>query len=242
MPANMNKLSRILILPVMLFATEALTYAARGNDDTGIGVSQNVPVAYPTIMQARGIGAGEARIVISIDAEGRLTDLLVTGYTEEAFAKEVVSAVKKWTFEPARVGGHARAASSALIFKFSSDYTVIVEGLGHGIETRFIPDLLNRYNYSACQLRNLDSIPEPVHVVQPQLAALPTKPVTVTVEFYIDEEGKVRAPTVERSEADNIYAAAAVEAVSQWRFAPPLRRGRPVLVAAQQDFRFMPKK
>jgi TonB family protein len=198
--------------------------------------------AYPAVMQSRGIGSGEVHLVISVDAEGHLTDYLITAYTEEAFAKEVASVITKWSYEPARVNGHARAASSSLVFKFSSDFTVIVEGLGHGVETHFIPELKNRFAYSACQLRQLDSTPTPVHLVQPQLATLPSKLVVVTVEFFIDEQGKVRAPTVERSEADNIYAAAAVEAISQWRFEPPLRHGRPVLVAAKQDFRFLARK
>jgi outer membrane biosynthesis protein TonB len=39
-----------------------------------------------------------------------------------------------------------------------------------------------------------------------------------------------------------MYAAAAVSAVEQWRFEPPLRKGAPVLVYAQQEFSFHPKE
>ncbi len=212
------------------------------DDDVGIGLDQTVPVTYPTVMQARGISTGEARVSISVDADGHLTDCLVICYTQEPFAQEVVSAIKRWTFEPARVHGHARIANTSLIFKFSSDYTVIVEGLGYGVESHFIPQLKDRYEYAVCQLRDLDRIPTPVHVVQPLLPGLPDKLSVVIVEFYIDEKGNVRIPSVSREDADNIYAAAAVEAVEKWRFEPPLRHGRPVLVAAKQEFRFQAKK
>jgi TonB family protein len=64
----------------------------------------------------------------------------------------------------------------------------------------------------------------------------------VTVEFYIDEQGRVRMAAVPREAADDIYSAAAVAAVEQWRFEPPLRKGKPVLVLVEQLFRFRPKK
>ena len=65
---------------------------------------------------------------------------------------------------------------------------------------------------------------------------------TVTVEFYIDEQGTVRMAAVPRESAGDVYAAAAVAAVEQWRFEPPLRKGEPVLVLAQQEFKFRPKE
>ena len=99
-----------------------------------------------------------------------------------------------------------------------------------------------RYSYSACRLRELDRIPIPAHVVPPTppKGGLRDKR-TITVEFYIDEEGRVRMPAIDREEPDDAYAAAAVAAVEQWQFEPPTRKGLPVLVLARQDFAFVPK-
>jgi TonB family protein len=80
-----------------------------------------------------------------------------------------------------------------------------------------------------------------VHVVTP-VANSDDQIHSVTVEFYIDEQGNVRMAAVPRTSAGDAYAAAAVAAVEQWRFEPPLRRGQPVLVLAQQEFNFRPKK
>jgi TonB family protein len=62
------------------------------------------------------------------------------------------------------------------------------------------------------------------------------------VEFYIDPQGNVRMPSVSREtiEANEELSAVAIAAVSQWQFDPPLAKGRPVLVLAQQDFTFKP--
>ena len=62
------------------------------------------------------------------------------------------------------------------------------------------------------------------------------------MEFYIDPQGRVRIPSVSREtiEANPGLAAAAVTAVSQWQFAPPVSNGKPVLVVASQDFSFRP--
>ena len=62
------------------------------------------------------------------------------------------------------------------------------------------------------------------------------------MDFLIDEEGRVRLPAVSRAtnEANEELAAAAVTAVTQWRFEPPTAKGKPVLVRAQQDFAFQP--
>lgn len=59
----------------------------------------------------------------------------------------------------------------------------------------------------------------------------------VRVKFYVDEQGGVRLPTV-TADAHPYLSAAAVQALLNWKFSIPTRNGRPVLVAATQDFDF----
>ena len=59
----------------------------------------------------------------------------------------------------------------------------------------------------------------------------------VTVDFYIDETGRPRMPTV-NGRGNELMAASAVEALEQWRFTPPMRKGDPVAVRASQWFDF----
>jgi TonB family protein len=102
--------------------------------------------------------------------------------------------------------------------------------------------------FSACMPRDLDRIPTPIRIVQPALPAAPgrrSQGARVTVKFFIDDHGRVRLPRISSlSRAANEELAgsamgdAAVAAVSQWQFEPPLSRGKPTIVLVAQDFNF----
>lgn len=242
------------VLPCFLYAVLLATVAASpatvaltgsAEDNAGIGINQTTVLVFPYEMLLRGLSTGEARVVISVDAAGRLTDSLVIGYTDPVFAEAASAALKKWSYEPAHVHGQARASRADVLFTYRNDIGVMVQSYSEqGMEKRLNPTLQEHYVFRTWQLRDLDRIPTPLQVVPPVISkgspSHGTKR-TVTVEFYIDETGKVRMPTVEREEPDDAYAAAAVAAVEQWQFEPPLHKGRPVLVLARQDFAYVPK-
>ena len=236
---------RLLLTTLCLMAALESAAVERAGDESGVGIIQSGVEVYPASMLLQGISSGEARVVICVDAEGRLTDSLVIGYTDSAFADAAIAALKQWTFEPALVHGRARAARAEVVLAFKHNGGITVENIhDENTSKRFIKLLQEQYMFQACQLHDLDRIPTPLHVVPPALGKVGLShgaKRTVTVEFYIDQEGRVRVPAIDLSEADDQYAAAAVAAVEQWRFEPPLRKGQPVLVLARQDFTFVAK-
>lgn len=62
----------------------------------------------------------------------------------------------------------------------------------------------------------------------------------VTVNFYIDETGRVRMASCPAG-TNSQLAHPALEAVRGWEFNPPTSGGRPVLVYARQVFNFLGK-
>jgi TonB family protein len=210
-------------------------------NNVGVGIEQVGVLAYPPTLLYSGIDSGEVRISISIDNEGNLKDSLVTAYTEREFADVAMAALKRWRYQPAKAGGYPTASRSDLLFEFRNAGVIVQTLPGAEMRRVYFSTLNERHQYKPCQLRDLDRIPTPVHVVSPQVNP-DDQAHTVTVEFFIDELGSVRMAAVSREEAGNIYAAAAVAAVEQWRFEPPLRKGRAVLVLAQQEFNFRPRK
>jgi TonB family protein len=62
---------------------------------------------------------------------------------------------------------------------------------------------------------------------------------TVEVEFYIDEHGDARLPVAVNATND-IFGAAAVQAVSTWHFSRPLQKKKPVLTRARTTIEFTP--
>ena len=190
-----------------------------------------------------GVTHGEARVRISIGADGQLLDARVIAHTHRAFAEEALRTVRLWRFEPAREKGEAIGVVGDVTFDFVVNGTVaIVDRSPLGSDDRKASSEL--FVYKPEGLKRLDRIPTPTHVVPP---VYPQEwsdrgiRGSATVEFYIDESGRARIPLV--TAADHpLLGASAVAAVAQWRFEPPTCQGRRVLAHIEQVFAFQPEK
>lgn len=205
-------------------------------------IIQTEPTIYPHEAKDLGIASGEAQVALEVDEKGKLTDYLVTAYTYPAFAEAAVIAIKKWEYRPAYLHGEGRSARADLTFTFESQGMVLVDlTVSSFVEQRNYELHPGAYAFHVCTLRDLDRIPTPSKVVKPIYPReFAGKAVTVTVQFYIDKDGRVRLPAVDSetgTEHDSLCAAA-VQAVTQWQFEPPVSRGHPVVVAVKQDFNF----
>jgi len=215
-------------------------------DYSPMKIVQTVPVVFPQEVTELGMTSGEVGVAISVDEKGKLIDYLVTAYSHPKFAERAVDALKRWKYEPARIAGEAHSATAELSFHYETRGPVLVNlTLSSSIDMITAQLRPSAYSYSACRLSQLDRIPTPTKVVQPGVplsAKNLTEKLVVTVHFYIDEQGRVRLPAVDRenSQSAEAFAAEALAAVSQWQFEPPLSHGRPVLVSARQDFNFTP--
>lgn len=215
-------------------------------DYVPVQVHQTDDPVYPSSMIAVGVKSGSASIAVAIDDTGRLTDYLVTAYSHPDFARSAVEALRKWTFEAAMIHGSPRNSKSDLTFRFQMEGVVVVTmtalSYAEMLHFKLAPGSMA---YAACALGELDRIPNPIKIVNPAYSndlARSSRGGHVSVGFYIDEQGHVRMPSVSRetNEANEELAAIAVTAVAQWQFDPPMSKGRPVLVVAQQDFHFKP--
>ena len=201
-------------------------------------VIQTEELQFPLTLKAHGVRTGLVRVVFYVDADGRLLDYLITGYTQEAFASEVNRVAPKWKFEPEIRNGVAVPTIVQMNFEFRNDGLMLVNY--SNLEYSHMPADESKFIYEAKSLKALDQIPTPVNVVNPAYSKdLADKGLvgSVVVDFYIDETGKVRMPAALPG-ANPILAGLAAEAVEQWKFTPPTCKGRPVLVHAQQSFSF----
>jgi TonB family protein len=203
-------------------------------------ILQTVEPIFPYRLMELTLTEGEARLVIRVDTTGKLAEWLVVGYTQPEFADAAVAAVKQWQFEPARFHGIPVGTISELSFTFSARGVVVSQSVADIVEAQTLRMFNGRYVFEPCPSAELDRQPEPIAAVAPSYPkALADKGVRgqVTVEFYIDQTGTVRLPSV--SMRDNVeLGSLAVTAVSQWKFTPPTSRGRSVLVKAVQVFDF----
>ena len=215
----------------------ARTAAALTPADTLCQVTRVVEPDYPVREYRNGIVAGRARLLLRIDPQGRLTDVLVVAYSQLGFAESALNAIKKWRFEPGRVGGQPAFGNLEVTFEYDVNKPLANAVVGPRDETRTIAEA---YQFGAVPADQLDQPLVPVASVAPvypeDWARRGVKG-RVVVEFYIDATGRVRLPGIVSSDRPEL-GWIAVPAVEQWRFAPPLRNGQPVLVKAQQVFQF----
>jgi len=225
------KTAAIAILALAAASPLAASLPAQtpGGQNSPLKLHEWVAPFFPPRLFSEGIVNGEVRVAIQVVA-----------YTDPSLVGPTLDALRKWTFDPALVNGEARGTTTGLVFSFQPDGPVIVQG--NAIIIQSDRNWERKFAYEVRELSDLDSIPAPVHIVKPAPVVRLDKsggPVEVTVDFYIDETGRVRMPAVGRSQ-DNPLAWAAVQAVSQWRFAPPTVGGKPVTVHAEQVFEFKP--
>lgn len=193
---------------------------------------------FPLRMLKQGVSTGTVRVLLYVDAEGRLADSLVTAYTRRAFADEVLRAIGKWKFEPGRTNGRPADTVVDLTLNFHVNEVLLVQRFGN--DDTSAPETVAGYEYQACNLQKLDRLPTPLSVIEPTYPQEWLKQGvvgSVAVDFYIDESGKARFATVKPGTNEQL-AGIAVAAVQQWRFNPPTSKGKPVLVRVRQVFAF----
>lgn len=220
----------LAVLPALLFATT-----------TPLRIEQTIEPRFPTALLLSPITEGEARVVVNIDASGKLVDWLVTGYTDKAFADEAVTVLKAWRYEAPVENGEPIGVRTELRFQFESRGQVVSLT---AIET---PNIILKqmglgptFVRSLCGPHELDQPLTPLDTTAPLYpppsARADTKQ-SVVVDFYVDEKGHPRMPVVVNG-AQAHYANAAVDALTRWRFNEPKRDGRPVTVRVRQEFVF----
>ena len=73
--------------------------------------------------------------------------------------------------------------------------------------------------------------------VTPRLGAPGKTKGTAVIEFYIDEQGNTALPRVHKADHPG-FGYAAVQAIAQWKFEPPIKDGKPVVVKVRVPVKF----
>ena len=233
----------ISVLALALVCAARLTGAFGSElwDDRPLRIVQTTQANFPLTLAGEGVGEGEVRVVLNVDAEGKLVDYLVTAYTRREFADELVTHLRDWKYEPARQRGEPVGSRVEIAFAFQARGMVL--SLSPHDTAAITTNRLVRPALTSlvCRASELDEPVRALHMVAPQHPGRQVSPPptqrTVVIDFYIDMEGRPRLPVVLRAPHE-LYASAAAEALMQWQFNPPSRQGQPMIVRATQQFSF----
>ena len=172
-------------------------------------------------------GPATASIAVTVAPDGRVTDAVGIEASDQAFIDAVLAVVPEWLFAPVADpadGAAPRGAALPLSLERRRQRVVAprrrrgrVPGNGDTV----------------AQIRTMrwsDMNPPPERL-PPEVDDAPPPRIRgmAEINFIIDETGRVRVPAiVEASDWD--AALVALDAVQDWRFAPPKHEGQPVLV------------
>lgn len=216
------------------------TFAAAPKSRTLEVLEMETP-PFPLLLLQRGVNSGEADAIVSIGADGKIVDWLVTAYTEPAFEASIGEILPTLLCKPPASSVNGGPTRVTLRFFFEATGVVISQTVNDTVAslmTRITgPQRIEKLG----TMRQLDRALEARHTVTPRYSAEVSGPTgtRVTLEFLIDEAGRVRMPVLHKGENWQL-ANAAADALLDWQFAPPTRKGEPIIVAARQEFVFPP--
>jgi TonB family protein len=226
-----------------LVTTEA-TLGSEFWEDQGVKITQRSGMVFPPSLLRDGVTRGEVRAVLVVDDTGTLADFLVTAFTHPELATALGRNLNLSTFEfkPARQRGQPVSGRFEAKFAFHAQGAVVSLTPVSAINSQLQSTIPERMTEVLASLQELDRPLAAVHQIppfHPGRSRVPPSGGFVQLDFYIDGNGQPRMPVALRA-TDEEFAAAAVNALLEWRFEPPTRRGLPVNVRATQDFVFAP--
>jgi len=219
-------------------------------------VPANVVFAvYPFELLRDRVG-GTAEVVLFVSPSGRVARAIVLKATRPEFGQASVAMLDEWRFQPAMKDGKPTWSSLKIKQEFSefSDEVLMDRDELHepkGDDELHVPvsdeelhllHELKKEKPALCPLKDLDAQPQ---LLSPHPPAFPSALLgqaaggQAVVEFLIDRDGNVQLPRVVAA-TDPAFGYAAVQGVSEWKFAPPTSHGHPVDVRARIPIIFNP--
>jgi len=200
-------------------------------------------VQFPGQAAHDGVATGRATVGVFVDATGQPKDFLLIRCTKDYFGAALLKEAKLRDFTPKKQ--HGTAIPSAFIFSYAFEPPPGMNAISNfEAASRRTEDIQGgaKYAYHPRNETELDGgqlVPTRVAVPVLPRALVPKdgKPVRALVSFYVDEKGQVRLPNVESS-LPPPFVTAAVAAVQQWAFKPPVAKGQPVLVYTMRALTF----
>lgn len=195
---------------------------------------------FPGSARLEGIPDGIVTLAISRDAAGVPGDILVIDATDQRFGEAAVAAARQWRFAAVPPGTDLPATLVRIGFRLSG--VVFVNSFSTelaGLDGKTVAKKLRE----PVRVPELQSLPEAPKVLNQPMPAYPAaltgKAIegTAKVRFFIDQEGRVRLPQVSEATAPE-FADAALAAVTQWRYEPPRKGMRRIVVAENWSFQF----
>lgn len=192
------------------------------------------PVYPYALLRAKKEGKAVVRYVV--DPKGRVAQADIGTASAPELGRALQAAIECFVYEPAIKAGRPSPALQSFGQEFNRD------AMWQLVDDEDL-ELLRREEKKPASIlsaRDLDRPITPLSRRPPRFPLSVKEEVTkgeALIEFLIDEEGRARLPRIV-SASEEAFGYAAVQGVATWRFEPPTRGGKPVVVRAQIPLSF----
>lgn len=180
---------------------------------------------------------GKATVQIVVDERGRVAQARVAEADAPEFGQALLAMVDGWRFKPAR---KADGTPCGAVLAFRREFAPLGKDVPVSPSALRIVRRLEKKDPGFAGAGDVDGPLKPIS------QRPPVYPTTLrqsgvaghaTIEFFIDAEGDAQLPRIVDATAPE-FGYAAAQAVATWRFAPPKRGSKEVIVRAQQRIDF----
>lgn len=198
---------------------------------------------YPFELLKAG-ARGKVRISYVVGPNGRVVGAKLQSADLPEFGAAVLAMIDAWRFKPAKLKDGTPCYAN-----LGSEYEFLPNGRG---DVPFADNAKHILHYVEKQPERIvpaNELDQPLKPRSRRPPAYPTalaeagQPGEAVIEFFVDREGDVQLPRIISSSAPE-FGYAAVQAVATWRFDPPKKGGKRVVVRARipVDFTFTEHK
>jgi TonB family protein len=229
---------------LLLLLLSATISHATSSPSAPVPFSRYEEPRFPAALAMTPVVDGYATIAFTADPAGQLDDAVILAASHPAFGDSVLDAAQNWRLASAGASG-SPAPEPAIrreVVQYQFRRTGALVSLNHrdSAKSLFSTSLDDIRPVRTTNWRDLANPPARIQSANPKYpAALRAQRLagTATVSFIIDSTGAIRVPMVTAADHPE-FAAASLEALKQWKFAPPTENGEPINVQAERRFFF----
>ena len=225
----------LLCLTVFVPASQAVEVSARGE---AVPATPLEEISVPFPLLGRQLVFGYAEVLFVVDEQGVPGDFVVLKDTNPAFSLAVIQAIRKVTYEPARVNDEA--VPSRVIFR---NHFHFQGGAALRHATEKVPSKSELAESATVRVHAVEELDQPLTAIEDVALEYPETLLDsspggeVLVEFYVAEDGTVRAPAI-ISSSHELLSESVLEAIGSRKFDTPRISGKPVTVVARRKISF----
>jgi len=199
------------------------------------GLSKYVEPRFPAMAEDQGIWTGLATVAVAWEGDGSPSDVVVLRDNDPSFGNAAREAASQWR-RPPSPGVREVTVYELKFMKFG-----VVVSRSNMVSARTAEK--QALDPAPLRVPSSGQLDTPLKAISQPMPEFPAAAkghwdeARVVVEFYVDENGRVRAPAIREATAPE-FATEALNVLQRWQYETPRKNGQPAVMTERWAFQF----